>query len=122
MTEWKLKDGDLIPDGAGGFSQVQGDEALLQRVLFKLTARRGAFPFLPELGSKLHTLHREKPSMRQDLCAQYVAQALQDEDVAVNEVLYTEEAGQAQVTVRLQWQGQSGTVTAQLGGVADENN
>ena len=30
MTEWQMKDGDLIPDGAGGFSQLQGAEAVLQ--------------------------------------------------------------------------------------------
>ena len=122
MTEWKLNDGDLIPDGAGGFLQVQGEEAVLQRVLFKLTARRGAFPFLPELGSKLHTLHREKPGVRQILCAQYVAQALQGEDVTVKEVTYTEESGRAEVTVCLQWQEQNAVVTAQLGGVTDENS
>ncbi len=116
-----MKEGDLIPDGAGGFAQVQGEEALLQRVLFKLTAKRGAFPFLPELGSRLHTLKREKPSARQSLCAQYVAQALEGEDVTVLEVTYTEETGQAQVKVRLQWQENSGVVTAQLGGVTDEN-
>ena len=122
MVEWTMKDGDLIPNGAGGFSWVQGDQAVLQRVLFKLKARRGSFPFLPELGSKLYTLCREKASTRQSLCAQYVAQALEDEDVTVNEVIYAEQDGRAQVTVYLEWQGKTGTVTAQLGGVTDENN
>jgi len=88
MTEWQMKDGDLIPNGAGGFELVHGEQALLQRVLFKLTARRGAFPFLPELGSKLHTLCREKPGARPALCAQYVRQALADEDVTVTDVAY----------------------------------
>ena len=122
MTEWKMTDGDFVPDGAGGFALAQGEQAMLQRVLFKLTARRGTFPFLPQLGSKLHTLCREKPSARQSLCAQYVAQALEGEDVTITEVIYTEEVGQAQVTVHLQWQGNNGTVTAQIGGVSDEDD
>ena len=122
MVEWVMKDGDLVPDGAGGFTWVQGERAVLQRAQFKLTARRGSFPFLPELGSKLHTLCREKASARQSLCAQYVAQALEGEDVIVKEVAYTEHAGRAQVDVSLEWQGGEGTVTARLGEVTDEND
>lgn len=122
MTEWQMRDGDLIPDGAGGFAVVQGEQAVLQRVLFKLTARRGAFPFLPELGSKLHTLCREKPSARQSLCAQYVAQALEGEAVTVKEVTYTEEKGLGRVDVRLELQGHETTVTAQVGEVTDEDD
>lgn len=116
MTEWKMKDGDLIPDGAGGFVQLQGEEAVLQRVAFRLTARQGSFPFLPKLGSKLHTLCREKPGVRQSLCAQYVAQALEGEDVTVTQVEYTEADGRGQVTVHLDWQGADRVVTAQFGG------
>ena len=59
MNEWKLKDGDFVPDGTGDFCRLEGSEAVLQRVLFKLTARRGSFPFLPELGSQLHRLGQE---------------------------------------------------------------
>ena len=40
--ELKLRNGDYVPDGVGGLKRVEGREALLQRVLFKLTARRGA--------------------------------------------------------------------------------
>lgn len=116
MTEWDMKDGDLIPDGAGGFAQLQGAAAVLQRVLFKLTARRGVFPFLPELGSELHTLCREKPSARQSLCAQYVARALEGEDVTVTDVEYAEEDGGGRVTVHLDWQGEDHVITAQFGG------
>lgn len=122
MTEWQMKDGDLIPDGAGGFALAHGEQAVLQRVLFKLQARRGTFPFLPELGSKLHTLNREKPSARQGLCAQYVAQALEGEEIVVKEVTYTEENGHAQVDVHLEWQGRDATVAVQVGEVSDEDN
>ena len=122
MAEWIMKDGDLVPDGAGGFTRVYGEQAVLQRVLFKLTVRRGSFPFLPELGSELHTLRREKASARQSLCARYVAQALEGEDVTIKQVTYTEDAGRAQVDVCLEWRGGAGTVTARLGEVTDEND
>ena len=41
----ELRDGDYIPDGVGGLRRVGGREALLQNVLFRLTAQRDAFPF-----------------------------------------------------------------------------
>ena len=121
MIELQWNDGDLVPDGAGGFCYVEGSRALMQRVLFKLTARRGSFPFLPGLGSRLHTLGREKPSARPALCAQYVREALEDEDVTVTSVDYSEQGGRAQVTVQLRWQGQDLEVNTQIGGVSDEN-
>ncbi len=121
MIEQQWNNGDLIPNGAGGFCHVEGSRALIQRVLFKLTVRRGSFPFLPELGSQLHTLSREKPSDRPALCAQYVRQALVGEDVTVTDVIYDDMGGQARVKVYLQWQGQKLEVTTQIGGVSDEN-
>ena len=51
--ELKIKNGDYIPDGLGGFVTVQGTEKLLQRALLKLTARRGVFPFMEDFGSRL---------------------------------------------------------------------
>ena len=41
-----LREGDYVPDGTGGLRRTGGQEALLERVLFRLTARRGSFPFL----------------------------------------------------------------------------
>ena len=114
MEELKWEGGDLVPDGAGGFCRLQGSQALIQRVLFKLTAHRGAFVFLPELGSRLHTLGREKPCDRQALCTRYVAEALEGEDVTVREVKYRPAADGAQVTVELQWKGQPLVITTQL--------
>lgn len=121
MVELQWNNGDLVPNGAGDFCRLEGSQALIQRVLFKLAAQRGSFPFLPRLGSRLHTLGREKPGARPALCAQYVRQALEDEDVTVTDVAYTDLGGQAQVKVYLQWQGQALEVTAQIGGVSDEN-
>ena len=77
MTENLLRGGDYVPDGFGGFVRLQEEEALLERALFKLTCRRGAFPFLPELGSRLRELGRLRPSARNAAARQYAAQALE---------------------------------------------
>ena len=84
-------------------------------MLFRLTARRGAHPFLPQLGSKLHLLLREKPSARQALCAQYVTQALEEEDVKVTAVeLSPRGTDGLTLTVRLDWQGEALSVSLAL--------
>ena len=77
--ERRLSQGDYVPDGGGGLTALGDGEEVLARVLFRLTAHRGAMPFLPELGSRLYLLGREKPSARQALAAQYVAEALREE-------------------------------------------
>ena len=77
--ERMLADGDYVPDGTGGLTALTGSGEVLARVLYRLTARRGALPFLPELGSRLYQLGREKPSARQALAAQYVTEALREE-------------------------------------------
>lgn len=113
--ERALINGEYVPDGAGGLSVLTGAEALLARVLFRLTARRGGLPFLPGLGSRLHEILREKPSARQALAAQYVAEALEEETdlkLAGVEWLDTETGGQ--VTVRLDWQGETLTARVEL--------
>lgn len=111
--ERKLIEGDYVPDGAGGLTTLAGSQEVLARVLFLLTARRGGLPFLPELGSRLYQLGREKPAARQALAAQYVAEALQGErnlKVRSVELIQGEDSGE--LTVRLDWQGE--TLTAQL--------
>lgn len=62
--ELKIRNGDYIADGIGGERRADGAEALLERALFRLSVRRGNFPFLPELGSELYRLGHEKPSAR----------------------------------------------------------
>lgn len=114
--ELKLVNRDYVPDGLGGMKRLTGAEEVLGRVLYRLCARRGGFPFLPELGSQLHLVLREKPSVRQDLCARYVAQALEAEpDVRVTEVVLTDRGKQADLTVRLEWQGERLSVQVPLG-------
>ena len=51
-----LRDGDLVLDSAGSPRYVEGNAELLQRVLLRLTARRGGFAPCPELGSRLYQL------------------------------------------------------------------
>lgn len=113
--ELLLKDGDYLPDGRGGFQRAEGEDALLRRVLWKLTARRGAFPFLPKLGSELFSLTREKPSAWEGLARQYVTQALAEEEgLTVRDVALSERQGRLDVTVYLDWNGESRDVTVTL--------
>ena len=113
--ELKMREGDDVPDGAGGMTRLSGAEEVLSRVLFRLTARRGALPFLPQLGSQLHLVLREKPSARQALCTQYVVQALEEEtELKVKSVELKEEGRQLELTAALDWQGEPLTVTVGL--------
>ena len=106
--ELKLVDGDYVPDGMGGLQTCSGVQEVQARALFLLTARRGKFPLLPRLGSRLWTLGREKPSARAALAAQYVAEALEQEpDLRVREVLVRQEGEKILVDVYLDWQGEA---------------
>lgn len=108
-----LIDGDYVPDGAGGLTAVSGGQEALARALYRLTVRRGSLPFLPELGSRLYQLTREKPSARQALCTQYVTEALREEtDLKVLSAELVQEGDSGRLTVRLEWQGE--TLTGQL--------
>lgn len=113
-----LRNGDYVPDGQGGFQRAEGAAQVLERVLWKLTVRRGSFPFLPELGSELYLLGQDKPGDREALAGQYVRQALADEDVSVKEVALRQEGGRAEVTVRMEWQGETLTAAVEVGGLA----
>lgn len=105
--ELKLEQGDYVPDGAGAFETLDGAQALLARVLFRLTARRGQFPFLPEMGSRLYLLGRERPTARESLALQYVTEALaQEADLAVlGTELQEDGTGAAVLTANLEWRG-----------------
>lgn len=115
MTELMIRNGDYVPDGSGGFRRVEGGEALLQRVLWKLCIRRGSFPLLPELGSRLSELGREKPGSRMALARQYVTEALADEEeLEVTGVALEEEGGQTRLSVLLSWNGDNLTLETTL--------
>ena len=110
--EIKLVNGDYVPDGLGGIQRCSGSDALLQRVLYRLTARRGQFPFLPDLGSRLYLLGRESPSQRLTAAQQFAAEALRDEDVTVTGVtLAPLSDGHMAITVLLDYEGTDQSVT-----------
>ena len=113
--ETKLLNGDYVPDGLGGVARCQGEDALLERVLFRLTARRGQFPPLPELGSRMHLLRRERPSERNTLALQYAAEASEDmEGVRVTAASARRDGDGLLVTVALLREGASLPVEIRL--------
>lgn len=112
-----LKDRDYAADGNGGVAVVRDGEALINEALFRITARRGSFPFLPELGSRMHQLRREKPSAWDALARQFAVEALAGLDgVVVAGAAVRQERDVLTVSVELLWQGARLSVTAQLEG------
>lgn len=104
--ELRIHDGDYIPDGLGGVVRCQGADALLERVLFRLTARRGGLPPLPRLGSRLYLLAREPAAQRPSAARQYVAEALAEEPVTVTDVTLSPEGGdRIRMRVALDYEG-----------------
>lgn len=108
--ENKLVSGDYVPDGAGGFVRLQGAEALLAQALYCLSCRRGSFPFLPELGSRLYLLGREKPSARTAVARQYAVEALAGLAVTVEDVTVTAQGDLLLVTVYMTADGDAQTL------------
>ena len=113
--ELQLKNGDYIPDEKGGVVRLDGDAALLQRVLFRLSARRGGLSMLPELGSQLYLLGRERPEARLSAAWQYAAQAVQPEGLTVEDVRLTDRGGgRMDLTVWLRGEDAALTATVAL--------
>ena len=85
----KLEKGDYALRGSACIP-LRGKDAAFADALFRLQCRRGSFPFLPELGSRLWRLGLERRSDRPALARQYCAEALagcgvQARDAAVRE-------------------------------------
>ena len=114
--ELKLQNGDYVPNGAGGVERVTGREELLQRVLFRLVARRDAFPFQPTLGSRLWQLGRISVAVRQSAAEQYVAEALEEETGLRVDAVTLEEKndGVTELTAEMTYEGQVLSVTLQI--------
>ena len=109
-----VRDGDYVSDEQGDFCRVEGREELLQRVLWKLSIPRGSFPPLPELGSELYRLGRQKPSQRESLAKQYAVQALADEpELTVLEARLEEDGS---LRIQLEWRGETVELAMELGG------
>lgn len=111
--ELLLKNRDYVPGNTGGVVGLTGAEEVLATVLFRLAARRGGFPFLPELGSRLYLLRNAKPSQWQALARQYTAEALEGErSLALTDVVVYTENDRLWVEAELDWNGQA--LTARL--------
>lgn len=84
--EIALEGGRYKAAAVGGLETVTGTEELAQRLLMKLTARRGGFALWPSYGSRLYTLAGAvKPKERLTAARQFITEALADEsDVAIN--------------------------------------
>ena len=57
--ELKIRNGDYVALENGGMEMVEGSAELIQRVLYRLTARREGFPFIPTLAVR-EALHEEE--------------------------------------------------------------
>lgn len=97
MRSFKIQNGDYVLDHLNRLEVAAEDDATRQRINNRLVIRRGSFLYDRQLGSKLHLLHRAKPSERPALAVSYVEEALLPEvqDGAVQkvervEVLYPE--------------------------------
>ena len=113
MELW-LNNGDYVSNGAGGFVRLSGEEALLQRVLFRLCARRGAFPLLPKMGSRLWLLGKEKPLSRLSAAREYVEEAPEDESVSV-ESLTLSDGGDGRILVNILLRHETETMEVTVG-------
>ena len=112
--ELMIRNGDYVADGRG-LRRVSGREALLQRILFRLTARRGTFPFCESLGSRLWQLGRLPAAARQTAAKQYVTEALAEErDLQVESVTLTEADGRAVLLAELSREGERIPVSVEL--------
>ena len=68
---------DYVPKRDGSIRVAAGEQALLCQALFRLCCRRGSFPFLPELGSRLWQLRGGREEQIVPLAAAYAAEALE---------------------------------------------
>lgn len=89
----KLINGDYVAQG-GGIARMQGVNAAYANAIFRLQCRRGSFPFLPELGSRLWQLGRLRPGDWEVCARQYCMEALQGSGVELQSVSVSQQ-GQA---------------------------
>ena len=116
--ELKLQDGRYTLSAAGVPETVRGAEETLQRVLMRLTARRGAFWPDPDYGSRLYTLSQLTPAQRAAAAKLFVAEALSDEPEArVTDVAFLpggDGGAAASISVTLEAEGQTAKLTIEV--------
>lgn len=114
--ELMLSGGRYVPALSGGLVTVSGIDEICQRIIMKLTARRGFFVLLPEYGSRLHTLHTVKPSERASVAKMFAAEALADEQgLSVENAELSELPDNGlQLTLFLQYNGEPLTIRTKI--------
>lgn len=114
-----LSGGDFRMDAFGHPVTISGAQELLQRVLIRLSVKRGAFRLDPSLGSNLYLLKVTKSLDRDALT--YAKEALIDiPDIRVLSAhVELEENGSATVLVRVKAFDQTETVSVGLQELSD---
>lgn len=79
--------GDFIRDSKGRPIELTGYDELLQRVLIRLTIKKGSFVYDKSLGSRLYTLKSTDGNLKENALA-LIREALVDiNEVSVDDVL-----------------------------------
>lgn len=105
---------DYVKAG-GSVTDLSGGEAVVNEVLFRLTVRRGSYPLMPDLGSRLYLLSREKPSAWQVLARRYAEEALAElSDLTVKKAAVTQNGSRLWVAVDLEWRGEPLSVECEV--------
>lgn len=115
--ELKLVNGDYVPDMemGTGFETVTGIDEIFQRVLFKLKVQRGSFPLIPDLGSDLWKIHKEKKSNRESAAFKYIAEALQNESmINIKNVTVSDTHDGIKVDVKLQYNDETASLSIEI--------
>ena len=112
--ELKLNGRNYESDSFGSAAEVSGAEAMLQRALFTLRVRRGAFAPLPDFGSRLHLLQREKPSDREAVARGYVQEALSALEGLYLDSLSLQENADSSLTLQLSFTYKGDELDAEL--------
>ena len=108
--ELRIENGRYVERRHGGLETVSGAEELAQRIIMKLSCRRGSFLPLPDFGSRLHLLHGAKPSERHAAAQLYVAEALSGErELALWDMEITQESEHS-ISLSLLFEYRGGTV------------
>lgn len=81
----KLVNGDYVVQGSG-IARAEGAQAMFANAVFCLQCRRGSFPFLPNLGSRLWQLGQERHTEWAACARQYCIEALQGTGVELKNV------------------------------------
>ncbi len=84
--ELLLSNGDYQKNMYHDLESVSGIDELAQRITMRLMARRGAFSILPEYGSELYKLNSLKTGDREVAAKSYIAKALENENVSIENV------------------------------------